>query len=71
MDDMEPIGVSGLFALLLAGALFGFIIGVKIDRWYITDLHWKDLVRRGYAEEIESSAGKVYRWKESGDDTKP
>jgi len=28
----------------------------------MTDVHWKELVKRGYAEEVQSSAGVGYRW---------
>ena len=66
MDDMEPGGCGAFFALSLVGFIIGFFTGVMCDRVYMREQHWKEIVSRGYAEEIETSAGKVYRWKESG-----
>lgn len=65
MHDTEPPGVGVVFAFLFMGVVIGGFLGVVIDRSYITRIHWEELVSRGYAEEIDSSEGRVYRWKES------
>ncbi len=60
----EPNGCVLITMLLFIGAMIGFFTGVFIDRNYMKQLHWQELVRRGYAVEVESSAGKGYKWKE-------
>lgn len=65
MHDTEPPGITGvIFAFLFMGAVLGFFLGVVIDRSYMTRIQWDELVKRGYAEEIETSLGKGYRWKD-------
>ena len=43
---------------------FGFVIGSWAGQYKSDQLHWQELVKRGYAVEVESSAGKGYKWKE-------
>jgi hypothetical protein len=65
MDGSREPGFSQLIVMVIMFVLIaGFFIGVLVDRHYMTYVHWKELVDRGYAEEIETSAGVGYRWRE-------
>ena len=61
-DDVAVVGVLLLF--LVFGFVFGFVFGSWAGKFKADQLHWMELVKRGYAVEIESSAGKGYKWKE-------
>lgn len=56
---MFIISMIGTFILFI-----GFIFGSYIGKIKTEELHWQELVKRGYAVEVESSAGKGYKWKE-------
>ncbi len=60
----EPGLVQFCLMILIVSMVVGFFCGVFIDRYYMTKVHWRELVDRGYAEEIETSAGVGYRWRE-------
>lgn len=64
IESEPPGGCMLVFSFLIVGALIGFFAGVVVDRSYMTKIQWDELVKRGYAEQIESSQGTVYRWKE-------
>ena len=53
--------IIGIFAI---GFVFGYVLAWARTEVVLEHKHWQELVRRGYAIEVESSAGKGYKWRE-------
>lgn len=62
--DIERAVILIVSMLFLTGFLVGYVIAWCRTEIVIEHNHWQELVRRGYAVEVESSAGKGYKWKE-------
>ena len=60
--------------ILIIGAILGcfmYFLGAFVATRETEHKIWGEAVRHGYAERIETPCGKMYKWKELSDDTKP
>lgn len=62
--DIQRIAIFMVSIIFATGFLVGYIIAWCRTETVMEYRHWQELVRRGYAVEVESSAGKGYKWKE-------
>jgi hypothetical protein len=62
--DIQRFVLAIICFIFGIGFLFGYIIAWCRTETVMEYRHWQELVRRGYAVEVESSAGKGYKWKE-------